>query len=69
MRYRNKARKKKLLEIKQQEALAQTEIKQRFKDFQLSEKQKQRLKYKAELEESRRYKKELKAEFREIPSL
>jgi len=54
-----------LLEIKQKEAREQAEIQQRYKNFQLSDKQKQRLKLKAEQEESGRYKKELQAEFRE----
>lgn len=65
VRHKKKVLKRRLLEIKRQEDREQAEIQQRLKDFQLAEKQQKRLKYKAELEESRRYKKELKAEFRE----
>jgi len=65
VRYKKKALKRKLLEIKRKDVEEQAENQQRFKDFHLSEKQKKRLKNKAEREESRRYKKELQIEFRE----
>jgi hypothetical protein len=65
VRYRKRVLKRKLLEIKLKEAQEQVEIQKRFKDFQLSEKQKKRLKNKSEREEIRKYKKELRIEFRE----
>jgi hypothetical protein len=65
VRYRKKSLKRIQLEIRQKEALEQAELQGKFKDFQLTEKQNRRIKLKAEREEARRFRKELKTEFRE----
>jgi hypothetical protein len=65
VRYKKKALDKKLAEINQKEVQEQVEIQERLKEFRLSEEQNNRLKIKAEREESRRYKKDLNAEFQE----
>ncbi len=63
VRHKKKALKGKIAEIKRQEALEQAEIQERLKEFHLSEEKKNRLKLKADREESKRYKKELQDEF------
>jgi hypothetical protein len=63
VRHKRRALKGILKEIKRQEVKEQAEVQQRLREFHLAEEKKNRLKIKADREESIRIKKELQAEF------
>ena len=65
MRHKRQSLKRRLTELKLNETHEQVEIQQRLKKFNISEERNNRLKIKAEREEFKRMKRELRIEFKE----
>jgi hypothetical protein len=66
VRYKKKLKKRTQREIKQKELLERQEQFHQLREFRISERKKQQIKLKADHQEARKLKKELKAEFRQM---
>jgi hypothetical protein len=69
VRYKRKAIKRHKLELKRKEIEERKEAQLKLNEFKLSEKEKQRIKQKADQEEAKRLRRELKVEFRQRDQL